>query len=287
MSESVFGGTRAALEKRRRPLIAGILNVTPDSFSDGGRFASPGAAVDAALRMADEGADLIDLGAVSTRPGAAPVSEEEERRRLLPVLEGLAGRLHRPLSIDTYRASILEEAVDRGAGILNDVTALRGDPRMAGTAARLGVGVILMHMQGNPLTMQKEPHYEDVVREVRSFLAERLEAAEAAGIAPEALVVDPGIGFGKDLRHNLDLLRGLGELRKLGRPIMLGASRKSFLGKLLERVDPAEREWGTAAVTAHAFCEGVELVRVHDVRAAHDLSRVLEEIRRPSERPET
>lgn len=257
-----------------RVLVVGVVNVTPDSFSDGGRFFDPDAAASHALRLAKEGADLVDIGGESSRPGAEPVPAEEELRRVLPVIERLRGRLGVPMSVDTTKAAVAEAALQAGAQIVNDISALRADPGMARVVAGHGALVVLMHMQGTPRTMQLAPHYQDVVREVRSFLAERIEAAAAVGIDRDLVAVDPGIGFGKTVEHNLDLLRRLDELGELGRPILVGPSRKSFLGAVLG-LPVAERLEATLAACAVAVARGADMVRVHDVapvRRAVDLA---------------
>ena len=266
-----------ALIVQHRPLLMGVLNVTPDSFSDGGRSLDAEAAVAHGERLAAEGADLIDVGGESTRPGAQPVAAAEEQRRIYPVIARLAHRVRIPISVDTSKASVAEAALDAGAALVNDVTALRGDPRMAGVVARARAAIILMHMRGTPQTMQRHPRYRDVVAEVGAFLGEAAERAQARGIARERILVDPGLGFGKLLRHNLALLRRLPELAALGYPMVLGPSRKSFIGQVLG-VDVAERLPGTLACVAQAFYSGVSLVRVHDVAAAAQLVRMLEAI---------
>ena len=248
-----------------RVLIMGILNVTPDSFSDGGRFLSPDAAVKRALIMEKEGADIIDVGGESARPGADPVPVEEELRRVLPVLERLRGKLRIPISIDTTKAEVAEAALRAGASIVNDISALRFDPAMASVVAEFGAGLVLMHMLGTPKTMQQAPHYEDVVREVREFLAERALYAQSQGIPREAIAVDPGIGFGKTVEHNLELLRRLPELVELGFPVLVGPSRKSFIGAILG-LGVEERLEGTLAACAVAVVRGADILRVHDVR---------------------
>jgi len=258
----------------RRALVMGILNVTPDSFSDGGLYYERDAAVARAEEMAGEGADIIDVGGESTRPGAEPVPEEEQVRRVVPVIEAIARRLETPISIDTSRAAVARRALDAGAQIINDVTALRDDPMMAPLAAERGAPVVLMHMKGTPRTMQIDPTYEDVVREVVSFLHERIEAAVSQGVRREQIVVDPGFGFGKTLEHNLELLRRLDELASLGAPILVGTSRKSMLGEILS-VGPRDRVFGMAATVAVALERGVEMVRVHDVRAAVHVAKVI------------
>ena len=252
-----------------RARLMGIVNVTPDSFSDGGQFASTQAAIDQALRLQDEGADLLDLGGESTRPGAPAVVVEEELRRVIPVVEGLAGQLRIPLSIDTTKSEVAEAALAAGAHIINDISAFRFDPGMLDVCRRYEAGLIGMHMQGSPATMQLQPHYEDVVHEVCEFLRERQTAVEQAGITLEAVVWDPGIGFGKTAQHNLDLLSNIAALRALGRPILIGHSRKRFLQRLIGRaVD--ERLFGTVGVTLAAAAQGAELIRVHDIAANRD-----------------
>jgi dihydropteroate synthase len=243
--------------------LMGVVNVTPDSFSDGGLYLDPETAVAHGRELAEAGAEILDVGGESTRPGADPVGEEEELRRVVPVIRGLSGSQSR-LSVDTSKATVAAAALDAGAEIVNDVTALRGDADMAALCAERGATVVLMHMLGEPRTMQDDPSYEDVVADVKAFLAARLEAAVAAGIAEERVWLDPGIGFGKTGAHTLELLRRLGELRELGRPLVVGTTRKSFIG----RVDgsPADqRLGGTIASSVLAAAEGADVLRVHDV----------------------
>ena len=249
------------------PCIMGILNVTPDSFSDGGLFAKREPAVARGLELAAQGAAVIDVGGESTRPGSASVSAELEAARVLPVIEGLrAAGLEQLISIDTSKAVVARAALDAGATMVNDVTALRGDPELAHVVAEAGCPVCLMHMQGAPRTMQVSPYYDDVVGEVGAFLAERFSAALLAGVRSEAVLLDPGIGFGKTLEHNLLLLRNLDRLAALGRPLVLGTSRKRFLGELLG-VEPPERVLGSAVTTALGLAAGALIFRVHDVPA--------------------
>lgn len=243
--------------------LMGIVNVTPDSFSDGGRFLAPERAIAHGREMIAAGADLLDIGGESTRPGARGVSAEEELARVAPVLAGLA-EVEIPISIDTSKAPVAEAALDAGARIVNDVTALRSDPAIAGLCAERDCIVVLMHMQGTPRTMQENPTYDDVVDDVKAFLAERIEYAAGEGIAEERIWVDPGIGFGKTVRHNLELLQRLGELRGLGRPIVVGTSRKRFLGTLTGR-EVDDRLGGTIASNVLAMRAGAEILRVHDV----------------------
>jgi dihydropteroate synthase len=246
-------------------VLMGILNVTPDSFSDGGLYMEEEAAVEHGLRLAAEGADLVDVGGESTRPGAEPVSAEEELERVLPVVERLAGAGVR-VSIDTSKAAVARAALAAGASLVNDVTALRSDPEMAGVVAEAGCDCCLMHMLGEPRTMQEDPRYEDVVSEVKAFLEERLAFAVSEGIADERVWLDPGIGFGKTVDHNLELLRRLDEIVALGRPVAVGTSRKSFLGRLTGQPE-GERLAGTIATSVIALERGASVFRVHDVAA--------------------
>ena len=240
----------------------GVVNVTPDSFSDGGEFLDPTAAIAHGRELLAEGADVLDVGGESTRPGAEAVSSEVELERVLPVIEGLAGG-EKQVSIDTSKAAVAAAAIDAGATIVNDVTAL-GDPEMASLCAEREVALILMHMRGEPRTMQEDPTYGDVVDDIKAFLADRVERAVGAGVEEERIWVDPGIGFGKTVDHNLELLRRLGELRDLGRPILVGTSRKSFLGKL-SGAPVDQRLGGTIATCVLAVANGAAAVRVHDV----------------------
>jgi len=252
--------------------LMGVVNVTPDSFSDGGLYLEPEAAIAHGSELADEGADVLDIGGESTRPGADAVSVEVEVARTEPVVADLAALGH-TISIDTSKRVVAEAALDAGAAIVNDVTAMRADPEIGALCADRGAELVLMHMQGNPRTMQDEPAYEDVVDDVRRFLAERIEAALAAGVAEERIWVDPGIGFGKTLEHNLELLRRLGELRDLGRPILVGTSRKSFIGKV-DGSGADERIGGTIASSVLAVAAGADMLRVHDVAEAVQATRV-------------
>lgn len=261
------------------PVLVGVLNVTPDSFSDGGEFFDLQGAVARAGTLLDEGARIVDVGGESTRPGSDPVSEEEELRRVIPVVRGIqATHIESTVSIDTYRASTAEAALDAGAGIVNDVTAL-SDPRMTDLVAERGCPIILMHMLGEPKNMQQDTRYEDVVREVRDFLAGRAERAIAAGIDESNIVLDPGIGFGKTLEHNLTLLNRLDTLVELGFPVLVGASRKSFIGKVTGSDDPKARLFGTVAANVAAYERGATLFRVHDVWASKEALAVAAAIR--------
>lgn len=262
----------------RHTLIIGIVNVTPDSFSDGGKFFGAEAAVAHGLQLADEGADVLDVGGESSRPGSRPVAEEEELRRVVPVIENLSRRTHVPISVDTCKAGVATRAIEAGASIVNDISALRFDAAMAGIVARTKAGLILMHMRGTPRTMQVHPAYADVVREVHGFLAERIRFAQEQGVEPERIMVDPGIGFGKSVAHNLALLRGIPAFLSLGRPILIGTSRKSFIGKILDR-EVGERDWGTAATITHAVGLGAHAVRVHNVTLCADVARMAEAVK--------
>jgi dihydropteroate synthase len=252
------------LELPRQPLLVGILNVTPDSFSDGGKYLDPSAAVDQALALAAAGAALVDVGGESTRPFAPPVDEREELARLRPIIARFSGRLPIPWSIDTSKAAVAQAALDAGAEVINDVTALAGDPRMLDLALRSGAGVCAMHMQGDPRTMQLDPQYDDVVVDVARFLHDRRAWLVAAGVAPERIVLDPGIGFGKTHQHNLTLLAACHRLHELGCPLLVGHSRKGFIAKVLGDAD-ADRTAGTIGVAVSLASQGVQLLRVHDV----------------------
>jgi len=254
------------------PVVMGVLNVTPDSFSDAGRFAAPDAAVEQGLRMAAEGAALIDVGGESTRPGAQPVSAAEELRRVLPVIERLRRATTAVLSVDTSKPEVMRAAAAAGAGFINDVRALR-EPGALEAAAATGCGLCLMHMQGDPRTMQAAPHYGDVVAEVRAFLTARVTACRAAGIDPAQLTVDPGFGFGKNVEHNLTLLRQLGELAADGPPVLVGLSRKATVGTLTGR-GPGERVYGSVALAVIAALKGARIIRAHDVAATVDALKV-------------
>lgn len=263
----IWQNPRRTLDLSVRGAIMGILNVTPDSFSDGGSHASPETAVDHALAMLEDGAAIIDIGGESTRPGAVSVPPDEELRRVLPVIRGLIKQAPDCLiSIDTSKAAVAAAALEAGAAIVNDVTALTGDPAMAGVIAQARAGAVLMHSQGTPQTMQIAPDYADVTQEVRAFLEQRLAAAIAAGIAPECIALDPGIGFGKSAAHNLTLLRNLAALQIADRPLLVGVSRKQFLAKAAGVAKMADRLWPTLAISALAREKGARILRVHDVQ---------------------
>jgi dihydropteroate synthase len=256
--------------------LMGIVNVTPDSFSDGGRFLAPERAIEHARRLVAEGAELLDIGGESTRPGARAVSAEEELERVAPVLAGL-GDVDAAVSIDTSKAAVAESALEAGAEIVNDVTALRHDPALASVCAERGCVVVLMHMQGTPRTMQENPTYADVVDDVKAFLAERMQFATTEGITEDLIWIDPGIGFGKTVAHNLELLRRLGELRDLGRPIVVGTSRKRFIGTLTGR-EVDDRLGGTIASNVIALRSGADVLRVHDVAEVRQAAIVTEAV---------
>lgn len=252
-----------------KPLIMGVLNLTPDSFSDGSSYGSIQEAVDAAEKMVADGADILDIGGESTRPGAEPVSAAEEIDRVMPVIEKLAGRLNVPISIDTWKAEVAEAALKAGAEIVNDISAMTMDPEMSATVAGADAAVILMHSRGKPPDMQKNTDYTDIVAEVVTFLEARLKAAAAAGIAAERIVVDPGIGFGKSVAGNMEIIRRLREFQILNRPVLIGTSRKSFIGAALNR-EVSDRIFGTAASVAVGMMNGASIFRVHDVMAMRD-----------------
>jgi dihydropteroate synthase len=262
----------------RRGAIMGILNVTPDSFSDGGRHTALADALGHARRMIAEGAEILDIGGESTRPGAAEVPVAEEIARTVPVIRAIRREWDGCLSIDTMKASVAAAALEAGADVVNDVTGLTGDPAMTAVCRDAGCGVVVMHMQGTPRTMQADPRYGDVVAEVRAFFEERLATLAAAGLDPATLCFDPGIGFGKTLEHNLALLRHLGGLSPAGRPLLLGVSRKSFIGKILGTTALEDRNWPTVALTAYGRDLGVRLHRVHDVKPNVEALRMAEAI---------
>ena len=256
------------LEVGPRPAVMGVLNVTPDSFSDGGRYLAPARAVARAERLVAEGADLVDVGGESTRPGSDPVPEEEELDRVMPVVETLASRLPVPISIETRRARVAREAASAGASLINDVSGLQGDPEMPAAVAETGAGCLLMHMLGEPKTMQDRPRYDNLMADIARHLRRGMQAALDAGVPENGIIVDPGIGFGKTLGHNLQILARLGQLRALGVPILVGPSRKRFIGEVTGVLTPADRVPGTAAACAIAVRAGALLVRVHDVAEA-------------------
>lgn len=282
---SASAGERRTLSTRhgqldftQRTLVMGILNVTPDSFYAGSRRPDPAQAVADGIAMVAGGAEIIDVGGESTRPGAQPVSEEEELGRVLPVVRGLRREIGAPISIDTYKSNIARAALEAGADIVNDISALRFDPAMVSLIAAEKVPVVLMHMQGTPRTMQHEPHYDDVTREVRDFLAAQLYEAMDGGVAPESIILDPGIGFGKTIEHNLQLLRGLPAVAALGQPLLVGVSRKAFIGRILG-LEADHRLEGSLAAAVAAVSAGANIVRVHDVAETCKAIRVADAIR--------
>jgi dihydropteroate synthase len=266
------------LDLARRPRIMGIVNVTPDSFSDGGDAFDPGVALAMAEQMEEDGAGIIDVGGESTRPGADPVDAAEEAGRVLPVIRALVSRVSLPLSVDTYKASVAAQALEAGALMVNDISALRMDPEMVAVVRDADCPVVLVHMLGEPRNMQVNPVYENVVDDIYRFFVERLTWAVDQGLKEENLLIDPGIGFGKTLEHNLALFRDLGSFRSLGRPVVLGASRKAWLGRLLDLPEAKERVSGSVAATVVAATQGVDIIRVHDVRANAEAARVVRAI---------
>jgi len=276
--ERTLSTRHGLLEFSRRTLIMGIINVTPDSFSDGGQRYDAAKAVADGVAMFKSGADIVDIGGESSRPGATPVSEDEELARVLPVVRGLRKESDAPISIDTSKSNVARAALDAGADIVNDISALRFDPAMVVMIAAEKVPVVLMHMQGTPRTMQREPKYEDVVREVRDFLAAQLYAAMDAGIAQEMIVIDPGIGFGKTLEHNLQLLRGLPMIAALGQPVLVGASRKAFIGRILD-AEPPNRLEGSLETAVVSVLGGANIIRAHDVSETAKAIKIADAIR--------
>jgi dihydropteroate synthase len=269
VNDATFSFRGGRLDLSKRTYVAGILNVTPDSFSDGGKFLEPEAALRHAEKMIKEGADVIDVGGESTRPRSVPVKESEEIARVVPLISELVKRFDVIVSVDTYKASVAKAALDAGAHIINDVSALRFDPKIADVTSAYGAGLILMHMKGTPVTMQDNPEYNDVMSEITGFLRKAIDNAKAAGVHLESIMVDPGIGFGKKLVHNLTILKNLSQLKLLQRPIMVGPSRKSFIGQLLD-LPVEERLPGTLAAIVICVLSGASLVRVHDVKEARE-----------------
>jgi dihydropteroate synthase len=266
----------------RRTYLMGVLNVTPDSFSDGGEFNAITSALAQAQALQAAGADIIDIGGQSTRPGAEQISVAEELNRVLPVLEVLRPEISVPISVDTTRSEVAIAAREAGADIVNDISGGMFDPEMLPSVAKLGVPIILMHMRGTPQTMQKMTDYQDLMGEIYNFLAERIATAIATGINQQKIIVDPGIGFAKNYEQNLEIFRCLPELRKLNCPILVGPSRKSFIGRILNQPDPKARVWGTAAACCAAIFAGTDILRVHDVRQMHDVCLVADAIFRQS-----
>ncbi len=264
----------------KRAYIMGILNVTPDSFSDGGLYLEPEKAVERALRMAGEGADIIDIGGESTRPGAAALSAEVEIGRTLPVIEAIKKGAQIPVSIDTCKAAVASAALDAGADIINDISAMRFDAAMPGLAARSGAPVILMHMKGTPADMQKNPRYDALIPEILDYLRGSIRLAVDAGVEEEKIIIDPGIGFGKTMEHNLEILKNLESFTGLGKPVLVGPSRKAFIGHILGGAPPADRLEGTIAAATIAIMNGANILRVHDVKEVSKAARVADAIKR-------
>ncbi|MDP2959847.1 MAG: dihydropteroate synthase [candidate division Zixibacteria bacterium] len=262
-----------------RPHLMGVLNVTPDSFSDGGRFYKLDEAIKQGVSLAEEGADIIDVGGESTRPGSEPVPIEEELKRVIPVIEELAKRTEVPISIDTYKSKVAKEALDSGAQMVNDISALRFDPEMKNVVAYYRIPVALMHIQGTPRNMQENPFYENVVEEIKDYLKESIKIAKDAGIEEEKILVDPGIGFGKTLEDNLKILRNLKEFTDLGRPLLIGVSRKSFIGKILD-LPVEERLEGSLSALTVCIMSGANVLRVHDVKKSKRVARLVDAILR-------
>jgi len=272
---AVFRGSSFSFDLAERVRIMGVVNVTPDSFSDGGLYMQPTEALRHALKLIDDGADIIDIGGQSSRPGSEPVSEQEELKRVLPIVEMLSEEWAGPISVDTSSAVVARETLDAGAAIINDITGFTADQALAGVTAERGAACILMHMKGTPATMQKHPTYADLIGEIAGFLADAVERARASGLDDEQIAVDPGIGFGKTTKHNLAILRRLPELAVLGRPVVIGTSRKSFIGSILD-LPVEERLEGTIATAAYAVAQGTRIVRVHDVRPVVRAVRMVE-----------
>ncbi|MEJ2023938.1 MAG: dihydropteroate synthase [Deltaproteobacteria bacterium] len=272
-----WGPYRLDLEKRTH--VMGVLNVTPDSFSDGGQFFEREKAIEHGIAMAEEGADFIDIGGESTRPFSNPISVDEEAERVVPVIEALTREVSIPISIDTWKGAVAREALKAGASIINDISALRLDPDLASIAAAWGVPVILMHMQGTPQNMQKNPAYDDLIGEIKGFLQDAVKRGTEAGIREELILIDPGVGFGKTFDHNLQIIKQLSQFLSLGRPLLIGTSNKSFIGKVLQK-EPDERVTGTMATVAMAAMLGAHVVRVHRVKEAVETVRMVDAVKR-------
>ena len=264
----------------KRTYIMGILNVTPDSFSDGGRYFDHSFAIKKAVQMADDGADIIDIGGESTRPGSDPVSAEEELRRTIPVIEVLSKEISIPISIDTYKSDIARKALDAGATMVNDISGLRFDPEMAATVAEYKVPVVLMHIKGTPKNMQQNPTYSALISDILEYLREGITIARKAGISEDVIIIDPGIGFAKTFEHNLEIINSLNKFTSLGKPVLIGPSRKAFIGKILGNVATEERLEGTAAAVAISIINGANIVRVHDVKEMARVAKVADAIKR-------
>ena len=264
----------------QRTYIMGILNVTPDSFSDGGRYLDHSLAIKRALQMVEDGADIIDIGGESTRPGSDPVPAEEELRRTIPVIETLSKEIRIPISIDTYKAGIAKRALDSGASMVNDISGLRFDPEMAGTVAAHRVPVVLMHIKGTPKNMQQSPTYDALIPDILQYLKESMTIAGKAGILEDVIIIDPGIGFAKTFEHNLEIINNLDKFRSLGKPVLIGPSRKAFIGRILGNVPTEERIEGTAAAVAISIMNGANIIRVHDVKEMARVAKVADAVKR-------
>ncbi len=264
----------------KRAYVMGVLNVTPDSFSDGGKFFDHPAAIKRGLEMARDGADIIDVGGESTRPGAADITVKEELSRVIPVIKVLSGKIDIPISIDTRKAEVAREAISAGAMIINDVSGLNNDPEVAGIAAQNDVALILMHMRGTPRDMQRRPRYRNLIKDVMSDLKKSIGIARRAGVPENRIILDPGIGFAKTIEHNLEILNRLGQFKGLGHPVCIGTSRKSFIGKILKDNDPVGRLTGTLATCAIAIMNGADIIRVHDVKEAREVALVASSVLR-------
>lgn len=273
MSDWVHSPGSLLGQSHKSPRLMGILNVTPDSFYDGGRYERLDDAVERAREMSETGADIIDIGGESTRPGADPVPESEELDRVVPVVKRLSDELSTPISVDTTKSTVAHQALEAGAEWINDVTALEGDPEMAEVIAEHDASVVLMHMQGTPRTMQDNPQYRDVVQDISEFLRQRIEYAKSAGISEEKLIIDPGIGFGKTLEHNRQIIEDIGHFRNLEVPVLVGHSRKSFLGEVLNETTE-NRLYGTLSISAHLLRNNVDVIRVHDIKPHYDLRKI-------------
>ncbi len=267
------------LSLSQKTYVMGILNRAPDSFYDGGRFLEKQAAVSQVYKMVDEGADIIDIGGQSTRPGSNPVSREEELERVIPIIEEVANNIDVPISIDTYKHVVAEEAIKKGASIVNDITGLKADPGMAGVIAEYNAGVVLMHIKGMPKNMQDNPHYENLIEEIIEYLRDSIKIGTDAGISPDKMIIDPGIGFGKTPEHNLSIIKRLGEFKVLDKPILIGVSRKSFIGTVLN-ANLDGRLFGTAAACAISIAGGANIIRVHDVKEMKEIARMTDAILR-------
>ncbi len=269
-----------SLDFSQKTYVMGILNVTSDSFSDGGLFLDESSAIERAIRMEDEGADIIDIGGESTRPGSEPVSLEEELKRTIPVIEAISGKLRIPVSIDTYKSEVARRAIEAGASMVNDISGLRFDPEMAPVLSQYDVALVLMHIKGTARNMQENPVYTDLFSEITDYLKEGINIATESGIARERIVIDPGIGFGKTPEHNLQIINNLDRFSLLCRPVLIGTSRKSFIGRILNNAPPSERLQGTAAAVAISVMKGADIVRVHDVREMARVVKVADAVRR-------